>query len=67
MPSEKNAKSAAPSPRSQPTKPPPSSASEMLTPSEVQSLRQEAIENSAYYQKAFAHTKPKAQDPFGSS
>jgi hypothetical protein len=31
----------------------------MLTPSEIESLRQEAQETAAYYQKAFAHLAPK--------
>jgi hypothetical protein len=31
----------------------------MLTPSEVASLRQEARETAAYYQKAFARLGPK--------
>lgn len=34
-------------------------ASEMLTPSEIESLRQDLRESSAYAQKAFAHLRPK--------
>lgn len=35
------------------------SVSERLTPSEIQSLRQEAKETSTFAQKAFAHVRPK--------
>ena len=34
-----------------------SSASEMLTPSEIEQLRQEKKESNAFFQKAFAHLK----------
>lgn len=35
--------------------------SEMLTEPEIAALRQHAKESSAYYQKAFAHLRPKAK------
>jgi len=38
-------------------KPDTSLVSETLTPSEIEQLRQEKKENSAYFQKAFAHLK----------
>ncbi len=57
MLSDKNSKST--QPLSPETKPPTSSASEMLTPSEVQSLRQDAKETSVYAKKVFAHLRPK--------
>jgi hypothetical protein len=44
---------------SRPAKPNASPTSEMLTPSELQSLKQEAKETSAFAAKAFAHLKPK--------
>ena len=40
-----------------------SSISEMLTPSELDSLRRDKIETGAYAQKAFAHLRPKAKTP----
>ena len=54
-----NTKLQATQPRSPQTKRPTSSASEMLTPSEIQSLRQSVKETSAYAKKAFAHLRPK--------
>jgi len=47
-----------PAPSRQP-KPSISSVSEMLTPSELASLRQDAKEASDYARKAFAHLRPK--------
>jgi hypothetical protein len=38
----------------------PSVVCEMLTPREIERLRQEAKEPRAYYQKAFAHLRPQA-------
>ena len=40
-------------------KPDTSSISRMLTPSEIEQLRQEKKENSAYFQKAFSHLRQK--------
>lgn len=38
------------------------SVAEALTDCEVQSLRQEAKENDAYFREAFAHLRPKAEN-----
>lgn len=55
-------KSAPKSTQSQPRPTQPNSSgsrnSEMLTRSEIESLRREAIDNSAFYREAFAHLKP---------
>jgi hypothetical protein len=45
--------------RLQPQKPDTSSVSEMLTPSEQESLRQDAKDLNAYGQKAFQHLRAK--------
>ena len=39
-------------------KPDTSMVSEMLTPSEIEQLRQEQKEDNAYFQKAFANLRP---------
>lgn len=39
-------------------KPDTSMVSEMLTPSEIEQLRQSKKDANAYFQKAFAHLKP---------
>jgi len=39
------------------------SSAEMLTPSEIQSLRREAKETSAFARKAFAHLRPPPSHP----
>jgi len=40
-------------------KPKPKPAPELLTPSELASLRQDAKEKGAYLREAFAHLRPK--------
>jgi hypothetical protein len=46
--------------RSPATKPATSPTSEMLTPSELESLRQRARENNAYFKEAFTHLAPES-------
>lgn len=62
-----SAKSSRSSPPPSPaTKPSSFSPVEMLTPSEIESLRRDKIESGAFYEKAFAHLPkiaPKTQVP----
>ena len=55
MPSDENSKST----RVPETRPSPSLRSEMLTPSEIKSLRQNEKKVDDYARKAFAHLRPK--------
>lgn len=40
----------------------PTAEPEMLTAEEIESLRQEAKESSAYFRMRFAHLRPKTED-----